>query len=141
MPEHVEISCASKGCFAIITMHPDDEARLRRSHETFYCPAGHSNYYPGKTPEQKEREGERWRERWEETMEAGQLLATGVRTCPLGCGWTATRKSRGLWQGDQEAVSRYIDRAGRDLAEHLLTEHNATRKPIALIAERSETHA
>jgi hypothetical protein len=149
MPEHVEISCASEGCFAIITLHPEDQARLRRSHERFYCPAGHANLYPGRTLEQKEREelerrlmyaerhvGE-WRHRWEEMMEAGTLLVAGVRTCPLGCGWTAARKPRGLWQGDQEAVSRYMDRAGRDLAEHLMTDHNATRKPIALLPERT----
>lgn len=149
MPDHVQINCASQGCYAIITMHPADEERLRRTHESFYCPAGHGNHFPGKTAEQREREElEKRAARLERFLDEAHLrqgrihdaatfLAGGARACPLGCGWSAQRRPLGLWNGDEEAIGRYLDRVGRDLADHLLHEHNATRQPVALLPERA----
>lgn len=149
MPQHIEIACCTRGCFAIVTLHPSDEARLRRTHEVFYCPAGHPLHFAAKTDAEKEREQlerrvasadareARLSRRWTEALEAGEFLAAGARVCPLGCGWTARRQARGLWTGDTEALGRYLDRVGGDVAEHLLHEHNATRQPVALIPERA----
>lgn len=48
-----EYGCASKGCSAVIVLHTDVVRKLRRTKETFFCPAGHSQWFPGKTDEQK----------------------------------------------------------------------------------------
>jgi hypothetical protein len=147
MPSHVEINCARKGCYAIITVHPDDEARLRRTHETFYCPAGHSNYFAGKTTEEKRveelerrvelsgRVADEWRERWEEQNRTSSILMHGVQVCPLGCGWKTNRRMG--CNPSRRDVDRFLDRVGGDLTDHLVGDHNATRKPIALLPERS----
>lgn len=149
MTSHIQINCASEGCYAIITMHPADEERLRRTHESFYCPAGHGNHFPGKTVEQKEREELKRRaaqldrlldgahDRMHRMHEGAVFLANATRACPLGCGWSTSRRPTGLWDGDEEAIGRYLDRIGGDLAEHLLREHNATRQPVALLPERA----
>jgi hypothetical protein len=150
MPDHVTVNCARKGCYAIITMHPDDEARLRRTHESFYCPAGHGSHFPGKTPEQKEidelqrrvevteRCVDEWRERWESQHAAAAALTHGAQVCPLGCGWTTRRRLP--WNPSVSDVDRFLDRVGSDLVEHLLADHNATRKPVALLTEHATTH-
>jgi hypothetical protein len=39
MLTHNTLTCCHEGCYAVITLHPDDEQRLRRTHEWFYCPA------------------------------------------------------------------------------------------------------
>lgn len=147
MPKHTEINCARQGCYAIITVHPDDERRLRRTHESFYCPAGHGNHFPGKTSEEKELDDlkkrveldrrviDEWRERWGHQQTATTVLAHGAQVCPLGCGWTTRRRLP--WNPSGRDVDRFLDRAGRDLAEHLLGDHNATRRPIALLTERA----
>jgi len=36
--------------FAITNAHDN---QLRKCHNTFYCPSGHDQYYPGKTDEEK----------------------------------------------------------------------------------------
>jgi hypothetical protein len=149
MPQHVTINCATEGCYAIITLHPDDERRLRRTHEPFYCPAGHGNHFAGKAQSEKERDElrqridllkrclEEWRERWEGERKTSVLLTHGVQVCPLGCGWVARRRLP--WRPEEREVARFLDRVWLDLTEHLLREHNATRKPIALLAERAQT--
>ena len=48
------IECAS--CHVSFAITTDHQARLRETHEGFYCPNGHSNIYNGKTEAQKVRE-------------------------------------------------------------------------------------
>jgi hypothetical protein len=143
MPQHVTINCAREGCYAIITLHPDDERRLRRTHESFYCPAGHGNHFPGQTAGEKERDElskrvdllkrcvEEWRERWEGEHRTSSLLTHGVQVCPLGCGWSTRRRLP--WHPEERDVARFLDRVWLDLTDHLLREHNATREPIKLL--------
>lgn len=144
MLNHVHISCPRKGCYGIVTVHPQEDERLRRTGESFYCPAGHSmSFTPGPTKDQKRiQELERavanwrsrtdeWRDTWEEERGLRQQLAHSLQVCPLGCGWHGRRRLP--WQPDEEAVGRFLDRVGQDLTEHLLREHNATRAPVALL--------
>jgi len=42
----VTLNCAQSGCSATITLQHDHERRLRETHETFYCVAGHPNFFP-----------------------------------------------------------------------------------------------
>lgn len=149
---HATINCATKGCFAIITLHPQEEDRLRRTHETFYCPAGHSNYFAGKTKtekrvEQLEREITAANEVRDRLIAQRDVcndlvgdLRHGMQVCPLGCGWETTRRLS-LWTlifddnaDEREAtVGRFFDRVYGDLREHLTREHNATLAPVALL--------
>lgn len=50
---HVEIPCARGGCANVICMTRAQEDRLRETHDSFVCLAGHSNYFPGKTKTEK----------------------------------------------------------------------------------------
>lgn len=140
MLTHNRISCAREGCYAVITLHPNDERRLRDTHETFYCPAGHTNFFPGKTETEKkidrlEHQLEMWQKRedraWGHFQVLHQALSRGAQVCPLGCGWRTTRRLP--WGTTEDEASRFLDRVGGDLCEHLLRDHNATLKPIALL--------
>jgi hypothetical protein len=51
---HVEIVCATHGCGQFICTTSEHEERLRRTHEVFYCPAGHHNYFAGQTLQEKQ---------------------------------------------------------------------------------------
>lgn len=145
MLTHRTLDCATEGCYAVITVHPNEERRLRRTHETFYCPAGHSNYFAGKTDEEKRIEElerreanlERWLEGAYEQSEglrdALTAVAHSMQVCPLGCGWKTSRRLVG-YPPSEEQIGRYFDRVGQDLVEHLVGEHNArTRRPVALL--------
>lgn len=143
--DHVEITCCS--CGAPIMLHRSHEVRLRASHETFYCPAGHANYFPGKTKAEKELDQLRkevryaekhraeWMERWEEEYETRKTLTTAVQVCPLGCGHVGNRRLP--WNPGDEDVHRFLDRVGSDLTEHLTRAHNATVNTQRLLTERT----
>ena len=99
-------ACATRGCQATIHLHHDIEERLRRTHETFYCPAGHSNYFPGKTSEQKrlaelealaarlERQRDMWRDNAEDATEQREEWKLMAKSCPFECGYRVLRKSK-----------------------------------------------
>lgn len=127
---HRTINCARKGCYAIITLHPDDERRLRRTHEEFWCPAGHSNYFPDKTAEEEEIErlerraehNEEWAIREQETADRLRALAGAMQVCPTGCGWRGRRRLP--WAATEEDIARFTDRVYADLREHLCAQHD-----------------
>lgn len=142
MLTHTKISCCAKGCYAVITLHPDDDRRLRKTHETFYCPAGHAQSYTGKTDEEKRIEELEKQNGWlhdelgdayEARNELREALVRGVQVCPFGCGWHGTRQLR--WAMDEEALGRFYDRVYTDLSYHLEIVHGAepkTRKQIPM---------
>lgn len=41
--------CARTGCAAIICLTAETEAARREDHRTFFCPNGHTNYFPNAT--------------------------------------------------------------------------------------------
>lgn len=94
-------TCATQGCQSTIHLHHDIEAKLRRTHETFYCPAGHSNYFA------------RFREMWHEALESREDWKIRAKTCPFGCGFRVLHKR----------LPESIEAA---LAFHLVEEHGAT---------------
>jgi hypothetical protein len=110
-------ACATKGCQSVIHLHHDVEEKLRETHETFYCPAGHFNYFPGKTDEQRKLEQaeslrDRFRERWHEALEEREEWKLQAKRCPFGCGFRVLRKSK------PESVELA-------LSLHLVEEHGA----------------
>ena len=48
---YTEVACAQ--CRVAIVMTQASERHYRDTHKTFYCPNGHSNYFPGKTQAEK----------------------------------------------------------------------------------------
>lgn len=139
--QHEHYDCPKKGCFAVVTLHRQEAARLRETHDDFWCPAGHSMSFQGKTPQEKRIEQlERKLKRAEQMEQMGwdyayaqadgaRSLARGAQVCPLGCGWHANRRIS-FWGDDgeanEEAVARFFDRAWQDLREHLSVMHGAT---------------
>lgn len=112
------VTCSAETCYATICLDDGLEQRLRATHETFYCPAGHPNYYPKRKPKPDERIV---------TLERANanlrdLLSTAAdrvsdwrwyaRQCPFDCGYHVTRKSK------PESIRMA-------LAFHLIEEHGA----------------
>lgn len=134
---HNQIACCHQGCYAIITLHPDDEARLRRTHESFYCPAGHSQSFRGKTKDQKRIEQlEHHRDSLREDLNEAykrfdvlhHALVEGVQVCPLGCGWHGARRLPS--HPTRRDLGRFYDRVYADLRDHLWDEHGATTMQV-----------
>lgn len=112
-----QFACAQSGCQNTIHLHHDVEQKLRRTHETFYCPAGHSNYFAGTSDDQKtierlERSVDRWQELWEEMADSRDEWKLAAKQCPFECGFRVIRKSK-------LANVRFA------LANHLIEEHGA----------------
>jgi hypothetical protein len=144
MLTHTELSCCHKGCYAIITLHPDDERRLRQTHERFWCPAGHGQSFIGKTDEQKrieqlERRVESSREdvmRWmRQRNDLHAALKSGPQVCPFGCGWHGKRRLP--WHPSEADLGRFFDRVYFDLGEHLQREHGASPTTVRQIPEKT----
>jgi hypothetical protein len=122
-----EIPCARKGCYATIALDPKTYQQLKRTGETFYCPAGHSNYYPGKTKEQKEidslnREVNQLGREFDIIYDQRELLIALTRRCPI-CAATPGRHVR-IYRENwrfQDDVANVRDW----MAEHLREEHGA----------------
>jgi hypothetical protein len=125
-PDH-RVSCAQRGCYATINLSPKGYGRLKRTGERFFCPAGHSNYFAGKTDEQKEIDRltrdldhtERDLTRAENQRDTAIEL---VRRCPI-CLKTPGRHiqvHRNPWRYEDDLANV------RDwMAEHVRTEHMA----------------
>lgn len=47
--ELVDVSCGAQGCNIIFGLERNHYDRLHRSHETFFCPAGHRRCWPGES--------------------------------------------------------------------------------------------
>jgi hypothetical protein len=97
---HVEIVCATHGCGQFICTTSEHEERLRRTHEVFYCPAGHHNYFAAGKADQGPRSAARepaaiaqslWRH---PRRDAGREAAArhARKVCPFECGYVARRK-------------------------------------------------
>lgn len=90
MSYHTEHACPHEGCHAIVCLLPELEERLRRTHESFDCPAGHGMSFKGKTPDQKriaqlEASLIRWQSDWRAIVDRLHDAQSRLRVCPL-CG-------------------------------------------------------
>src|SRR5688500_16343266 len=102
------ITCAECG---VIFHIPDRLEKLRRDdHGTFYCPNGHSQYFRGKTDEEKKIESLReqiaslenrldiergitgdYQDFYNEAEKNRMKVMREMRKCPMGCGWRTKR--------------------------------------------------
>lgn len=135
------IGCAREGCYATICLDAKGEQRLRETHETFYCPAGHKNYFPGKTDEQK-RIDRLERKLRESVSTIGRFhgqretLIGVLRQCPICAAtpWRAMpigRNGNRRWSFEDD-----IARVRAWMAAHLVEAHGAS-----LTADVGVTHA
>ena len=142
---HRTISCYREKCYAVITLHPDDYERLRRTHESFYCPAGHAQHFTGKTEEQKKIENLecQLRRAWERVSEGNEdyrmlrdALTHDAQTCPFpSCTWRGARRLP--WLSGEDTLTRFFARVWSDMAEHLEHAHAARVRPQAQIPSKT----
>lgn len=50
---HSTFACCHSSCAHVICFEPEVEARLRRTHEFFRCPAGHDQHFGGETAQER----------------------------------------------------------------------------------------
>lgn len=121
MSAHNEFACPTKGCGHIVCLTETLEERLRRTHETFYCPAGHRMSFTGQTDAErtiaKLRESLRtaWRTAGDRALERNEARER-LKLCPLRCGFQSRKRTPGTIH--------------RDILWHLVGEHGA-RLPVA----------
>jgi len=119
----MSIGCAQ--CGVVFSMPEQLEEKRRADHGEFYCPNGHSNYFPGKTKQEKEIERlERAAHDWREW--AGQHAAErdawtrALRHCPI-CERLVSK-------------ARTPERAAERLRFHLVEGHGARPLRLAITA-------
>lgn len=132
MSNHVTTACIV--CGGDICIHPEVYENLRRNHATFYCPAGHGQSFTGKTEDQKcieqlERSLNSLEGMLTETIAQREELLGVMKECPIpGCAF----RSRKQVPRDHLAMGRGVERVQRDLAEHLVAEHGAHARTLAI---------
>lgn len=100
----VWITCATSGCgYSPFPQEAGFNRRARQSHELFYCPAGHGNYYAQKSD--VEQLQDRVAELKRELDDARFELSRAERSCPwIACGFVAAAGDR--W--DQRALWSHL---------------------------------
>lgn len=117
MNECKAYACAKRGCGHTIHLHHDLEERLRRTGERFYCPAGHSQFFPTKKDDRDQRiarlehQVANWRERLQEVYEEREEWKLRAKACPFACGFRSRRR-----------IAESIE---ADLILHICEEHGA----------------
>lgn len=79
-----EFACARKECGQVIVAHADVVRRWRETAESFFCPSGHSNYFP-KGKAERERLAEKLalaERRVDGYMRLYESASAEARTCP-----------------------------------------------------------
>jgi len=122
----MSLSCAQ--CGVVFSIPEKLEAQRRDDHGSFWCPNGHSNYFPGKTAEEKkiewlERELAHQRRRWHEEDEERESWVQALRHCPI------CERRISLARTPEKAIER--------LGFHLIEEHAARPLRLAITARSS----
>lgn len=122
------VTCAQ--CGVRFDMTNQLEASRREDHNPFYCPNGHSQYFPGKTAQEKkidelEKQLQKNRDftsgRFRELIADRDEAQRAARRCPL-CG------------DEVAARMRVRENIVKKLADHLRYEHGAVERRRAIEA-------
>jgi hypothetical protein len=113
----------------MICLTPEHSERMHRTHETFYCPNGHSNYFPGRTAEQKQidslkKQVQMWRDTAMDNSDWADYYRLQLRTCPL-CGYRLRSRP---------SLERHLRAAVADGG------HGAEDVDVELVAEIASAH-
>lgn len=110
----IDLTCCNCGImFAIEERH---QKELRRTHELFYCPRGHSQYFPAKSDVDKERDRRIAAEARAARMEDQAEIAERRRRAEKG-------QRTKLLKRIENGVCPHCKRTFSNLAEHVKTMH------------------
>jgi hypothetical protein len=117
----VPVTCAS--CGVVFGLNDGHEGHLRRSHQGFYCPNGHSNYWSGQN------DAERYKALYEQEQkrtEAARLDANHQRE-QRQAEERRARALKGVVTRTKRRVAHGVcpccNRTFRDLAQHMSGQH------------------
>jgi hypothetical protein len=120
LEELIHVACVEKGCGHTVCMTPATNGELRRTHDWFYCPAGHPMRYTGPTAVEEERDDLRkrldhaqqrlseWRGYYHRELVEQKRLRRLSRTCPL-CDEVMPRTRARLYRHLQEVHNAQVD--------------------------------
>ena len=119
----VPITCSASGCGVTFALDADYVAARKSDHKTWYCPNGHSRYYPAKSKE----------EQLADELAAARRIAENERTRRRQ-EQEATRhaeRRRAAAQGQVTKIKRRVgngvcpccSRSFTDLARHMASKH------------------
>lgn len=116
--EAVWVTCSN--CHIPFAITTDHQSRLRAERETFYCPSGHSQWYPGKTDAEKVRE-----EMQAKLDEANQAVAwqQSQRITAEKAARAAKKKLKAQTTRINAGVCPYCHRTFKQLAAHMKCKH------------------
>jgi hypothetical protein len=109
------VACARRGCSATVCLDDVVEARMRRTHEFFLCPFGHSNYFPKLTDEEERiKRLEKLLDAQRDFTRRASLQRAEVDesfgSCPF-CDWRSHAHHSRKWL----SLLRHFDKAHREL--------------------------
>jgi chromosome segregation ATPase len=108
--------CHCASCAMPFAYPTDFDERRRNDHKTFYCPAGHSNYYSGPSEAQKLRKE---LERKEQMLDAAQARASKAETERE----QITRAHKKMRVRVMNGVCPCCNRTFQNLMQHMQSEH------------------
>lgn len=122
-------TCCRQGCGVTFAIPEDYRTILRRTHQVFYCPSGHDQYYPGESDVEKE---QRLRKEAEQ-----RILAAQARTNEARHEAEVLKRQVAV---QKELTTRIKNRANRgvctccnrtftNVAEHMKTKHPEALDP------------
>ncbi len=109
------IECCS--CHMDFAMQQNFKRDCKRDHRTFYCPAGHSNYYPGQSDVEKERQARIRAEA--RAAQAEDRTEVARRQTAAAKGQVTKIKNR-----VKNGVCPFCSRTFANLAAHMETKHS-----------------
>lgn len=97
---HTPFACCHEGCAHVICFEPEVEARLRRTHEWWACPAGHRQHFAGKTEQERRLERlEAENARLRRALEAAVHRLASRHVCWCGSSFDSARQLNGHRMG------------------------------------------
>lgn len=121
------VECAN--CGVSFGMPENWHNHFRKTHQYFYCPAGHNNYYPAKSDEEKlrdelKRKEQELSDRVLENFRIGNELDRATKTAKR-----VTNKLKKMERRVTNGVCPCCNRTFKDLADHMKTKHPEQIKP------------
>lgn len=119
--------CNCANCGVTFAIPEKMEKRLRNNHETFYCPSGHTNYFPSKSEaekikEQAEREKRNLEAQLKNAQESKEYWNRQYKSMRQDAIVLKGQKTK-LVNRIKNGVCPCCNRTFKDLAEHMKKQH------------------
>lgn len=128
------LACPTSGC-GTFWLDDDLERQLRRNHKTYYCPAGHPQYFPGKTDEEErieeleaalERAGRRSARQITQLWDQREMLVSVLRRCPICLATPGSHVN--VRRTSMYQLEDSVARLRAWMVDHLNTEHGVSER-------------